>query len=82
MTGRRRWRWVAVVWAVAVVVGGGLTLWLQDSTEASAPSTREQQGVPAPLLSVSEEELRSMCPEAYDDDRDGAMLCFVRKKGG
>lgn len=35
MTGRRRsWRWVVAVWAAVVVVGGGLTLWLQDSAES------------------------------------------------
>ncbi|MBC9725346.1 hypothetical protein [Streptomyces sp. TRM68367] len=35
MTGDRRrvWRWAVAVWALLVVVGGGLTVWLQDSAE-------------------------------------------------
>lgn len=31
MRRRRLWRWAVVVWAVAVTVAGGATLWLQDS---------------------------------------------------
>lgn len=34
---RRLWRWVLCAWAVAVVAGGGLTLWLQDSARPQGP---------------------------------------------
>ena len=37
MTGlarRRAWRWAVIAWAVAVVVGGLLTLWLRCWTRA------------------------------------------------
>ncbi|MDQ0751234.1 hypothetical protein QF034_005465 [Streptomyces africanus] len=40
MTGERRrrvWRWVVIVWVLAVAVAGGLTLWLRDSTEPQGP---------------------------------------------
>ncbi|MFI6851689.1 hypothetical protein [Streptomyces sp. NPDC050416] len=40
MTGERRrrvWRWAVIVWVLAVAVAGGLTLWLQDSTEPQGP---------------------------------------------
>jgi hypothetical protein len=40
MTGERRrrvWRRVVIVWVLAVAVTGGLTLWLQDSTEPRGP---------------------------------------------
>ncbi|CAM5681446.1 putative protein OS=Streptomyces aurantiogriseus OX=66870 GN=GCM10010251_78610 PE=4 SV=1 [Streptomyces aurantiogriseus] len=50
---RRLWRWAVVVWAVTAAVGGGLTLWLQDSAEP--PETRgryETEESPAPLLGV------------------------------
>ncbi|MDG9716582.1 hypothetical protein [Streptomyces sp. DH24] len=47
--GRRRavWRRAVTVWAVAVAVGGGLTLWLQDTT---APQDRHgwQRSEPEP----------------------------------
>ncbi|MEV1063852.1 hypothetical protein [Streptomyces sp. NPDC050263] len=50
---RRMWRWAVGAWLAAVVVAGGLTLWLQDS---AAPPARQPYGgsVPdesaAPLL--------------------------------
>jgi hypothetical protein len=50
----RLWRRVLVVWAVAVAVGAGLTLWLHDSVEPRGPYTWEQEQpgeAPAPLLS-------------------------------
>ncbi|MFD8226679.1 hypothetical protein ACFV16_21200 [Streptomyces massasporeus] len=36
---RRRtvWRLVTIVWVLAVAVAGGLTLWMQDSTEPAGP---------------------------------------------
>ncbi|GGY46746.1 hypothetical protein [Streptomyces djakartensis] len=45
MTGERRrrvWRWAVIVWAAAVAVAGGLTLWMQDSTEPGGPYRWEQ----------------------------------------
>ncbi|WP_282701903.1 hypothetical protein [Streptomyces sp. CC219B] len=35
--GRRRWRWAVAVWAAVVILGGGLTLWLQDTDEQPVP---------------------------------------------
>ncbi|MET9897774.1 hypothetical protein [Streptomyces sp. NPDC006446] len=67
--GRRRiWRWILAVWAVVVVGGGVLTLWLQDSAEPPPPAgwyTSEEDGreAPAPLLSADASE---PCPEAED----------------
>ncbi|MEV1078830.1 hypothetical protein AB0I98_11345 [Streptomyces sp. NPDC050211] len=60
--GRRRlWRWAVTVWAVAVVVGGGLTLWLQDSAEPPEPYGWEETEDPAPLL---RSDVESLCPSA------------------
>ncbi|MFB7928532.1 hypothetical protein ACFC4C_05430 [Streptomyces sp. NPDC056039] len=45
MTGEGRrgvWRWAVIVWALAVVVGGGLTVWMQDSTEPQGPYVWEE----------------------------------------
>ncbi|WP_298560719.1 hypothetical protein [Streptomyces luteogriseus] len=41
---RRRtvWRLVLVVWALAVAVAGGLTLWMQDATEPRGPYVWER----------------------------------------
>ncbi|MGV9563986.1 hypothetical protein [Streptomyces sp. NPDC003480] len=44
------WRWVAGVWAALVLVGGGLTLWLQDRNEPDPPARWER--APAPGLSA------------------------------
>ncbi len=45
MTGgrrRRAWRWLVIAWALAVAVAGGLTVWLQDSTEPGGPYVWEE----------------------------------------
>ncbi|MGW1750120.1 hypothetical protein ACWCRD_31775 [Streptomyces sp. NPDC002092] len=51
---RRAWRWAVVVWAIAVAVAGGLTLWLQDSAQPRPPARWERadpsQEPAAPLL--------------------------------
>ncbi|MEW2811981.1 hypothetical protein AB0929_33605 [Streptomyces massasporeus] len=41
---RRRtvWRRVVIVWALVMAVAGGLTLWMQDSTEPWGPHVRER----------------------------------------
>ncbi|MFF7953409.1 hypothetical protein [Streptomyces griseorubiginosus] len=64
MTGRRRsWRWALVVWAVLVVVAGGLTLWLQDSTEPPGPYVWQNTS-PTPDLP---EDWASTCPTPTTD---------------
>jgi len=76
---RRVWRWAAAVWAVAVVVGGGFTLWLQDSTQPRSPVGREQSS-PTPSLP---EGWESQCPRPTaepDEDGPAAFLCFVRSR--
>ncbi|WP_406332779.1 hypothetical protein [Streptomyces sp. NBC_00203] len=78
--GRRRlWRWVLAVWTVTVVVGGGLTLWLQDSAEPQRPSgweeNEENKDSPAPLLRL--DDLPSSCPSIKKGE-DG--LCFIRHR--
>ncbi len=46
---RRVWRWAVTVWATAVVVGGGLTLWLQESNEPRGPYVwQDANETPAP----------------------------------
>lgn len=77
MTGRRRlWRWALLVWAVLVVVAGGLTLWLQDSAEPPGPYVWEQSS-PTPGLT---EEGASTCPtpsEDLDGNRYIAACAFI-----
>ncbi|MEV0173303.1 hypothetical protein AB0I00_19580 [Streptomyces sp. NPDC050803] len=45
--GRRWWRWAVAVWAVAVTVGGGLTLWLDDTGEPREPRGRQPATYPS-----------------------------------
>ncbi|MFE1313471.1 hypothetical protein [Streptomyces sp. NPDC058755] len=45
---RRLWRWAVCAWAVAVVAGGGLTLWLQDSVGPQGPYGWENGDGPTP----------------------------------
>ncbi|WP_343243977.1 hypothetical protein [Streptomyces sp. SID13726] len=50
MSGRRRvWLWAAAVWVALVAVAGGLTLWLQDSSEPPGPALWQRSG-PQPTL--------------------------------
>jgi hypothetical protein len=66
---------VLAVWTVTVVVGGGLTLWLQDSTEPERPGGWEKnQESPAPLLRY---DLPSSCPSIKKGE---AGLCFIRHR--
>jgi hypothetical protein len=39
---RRVWRRVVIAWALVVAVAGGLTLWMQDSTQPRGPYVWEQ----------------------------------------
>ena len=77
MTGGRRrlWRWVLLVWAAVVVVGGGLTLWLQDSAEPPGPYGR-QEASPSPSLP---EGWETACSHATPDE-EGRTLCFIRTR--
>ncbi|MFD5519943.1 hypothetical protein [Streptomyces sp. NPDC127066] len=74
--GRRRvWRRILVVWAVAVIGGGVLTLRLQASAEPPPPTgwyTYEHGGqAPEPSLSAVSPTLP--CPSAGDGR---AVLCI------
>jgi hypothetical protein len=74
---RRSWRWVVSVWAVAVVGGGVLTLWLQDSTEPREPYSRQEtHDSPAPPLRQDADD--SGCPSATPrPDGPVVTLCAV-----
>jgi hypothetical protein len=39
---RRVWRRLGIAWALVVVVTGGLTLWMQDSTRPRGPYVWER----------------------------------------
>lgn len=68
MTGewrRRVWRWAVIVWALLVVVAGGLTLWAQDSTEPQGPYVWE-------LTDPDEPADLPPCPTP---EGDGAVAC-------
>ncbi|MER7404358.1 hypothetical protein ABT373_18130 [Streptomyces sp. NPDC000070] len=39
---RRVWRRVVIAWALVVVVAGGLTLWMRESTEPRGPYVWEE----------------------------------------
>jgi hypothetical protein len=68
----RLWRRAVVAWAVAVVVGGGLTLWLQDPGETHDPGAK-----PAPLLSQDSQDTASDCPMPTASPDDGPLRIFV-----
>ncbi|MEU3611484.1 hypothetical protein ABZ725_04075 [Streptomyces sp. NPDC006872] len=81
---RRMWRWAVGAWLAAVVVAGGLTLWLQDSAE---PPARQPQGgsapgeSAAPLLHMDADDLDvNPCPspggEGSSTD-DGVICVYV-----
>jgi hypothetical protein len=55
---RRAWRWAAGVWAVLVLTGGGLTLWLQDANEPPPPV----QWYEAPTSPPSPDMWSDECP--------------------
>lgn len=67
-------RRVLVAWAVAVAVGGGLTLWLQDSGEPHGPAV-----TPTPLSRQDEE---SNCPRPTDSRSDDPRVLIVCVRGG
>lgn len=77
---RRMWRWAVVVWVVAVAVGGGLTLWLQDAAEPTAPYSGEREE-PSPRPSLPE-EWGTLCPSPTPDENGrSVVLCAISTAG-
>ena len=70
----RLWRRALVVWAVAVAVGGGLTLWLQDSGTSHPPG-----GTRTPL---SGQDGESACPLPTDSRHDDPRVIIVCVRRG
>ncbi|WDV54454.1 hypothetical protein PV963_30890 [Streptomyces coeruleorubidus] len=62
---RRVWRRVVIVWALVVAVAGGLTLWMQDSTEPQGPYVWEN---------TDPEETPDL-PPCPTPEEGGAVLC-------
>ncbi|MET7487420.1 hypothetical protein [Streptomyces sp. NPDC005538] len=60
----RLWRRALVAWTVAVVVGGGLTLWLRDSGDAREPGV-----TPTPSLRQDAAACPTPTDSRYDDPR-------------
>ncbi|MGW1800500.1 hypothetical protein ACWCQN_32285 [Streptomyces sp. NPDC001984] len=73
---RRMWHGLAVGWAVAVAVGGGLTLWLQDSTEPSGPYVWQDAGddSPPPPQQQLGREGHGECPQPSRPPGEPPML--------
>jgi hypothetical protein len=79
VSGRRHlWRWALLVWAALVVVGGGLTLWLQDSTEPPGPYGREESS-PTPRLP---EGWETMCPTSSAGSEEHPVLVVCSFSSG
>ncbi|MFJ4791034.1 hypothetical protein [Streptomyces sp. NPDC088794] len=86
MTGLPRglvWRRALLVWAVVVVLGGGLTFLLRDAAE-SASQLGPGESSPSPSLP---EGWESLCPQVTatatadrDGDHDAGVLCFIRTR--
>ncbi|MFF4030279.1 hypothetical protein ACFYZ2_10965 [Streptomyces sviceus] len=80
MSGRRRvWAWAVAVWAALVVVAGGLTLWLQDSTEPPGPYGWEESRPTRRLP----EGWETMCPtpSADSEGRRALVACAFISSG-
>lgn len=71
----RLWRRALVAWAVAVAVGGGLTLWLRDSGDARAPSGTQRQR-------QENQDTASACPRPTDSRYDGPRVIVVCVRDG
>ena len=75
---RRVWRWAVAVWAVAVAVGGLLTLWLQDSTEPRPPA-RWENADPSPSPSAGRyESTECPIPTPTPTDEPFYFACAVK----
>ncbi|MFI5568813.1 hypothetical protein ACIA6T_15985 [Streptomyces sp. NPDC051740] len=70
-------RWGVGIWTAVVIVGGGLTLWLQDETEPPSPAGWERTDpsttphlpecpVPEPPPDVEEGLVAVVCPGTTD----------------
>ncbi|MFF4275086.1 hypothetical protein [Streptomyces sp. NPDC001536] len=81
MTHRPRWwRWAVIAWAVAVVVGGGLTWWLQDSEEPQKPVGRVELSPQPSLPDDWKEQCGLATPSPPEEDGEGTrVLCVVMK---
>lgn len=68
---RRIWRRAVIVWALAVAVAGGLTLWMRDSTEPQAPyvweQTKPDETPDLPPCPTPEEGVAALCAYAEAD---------------
>ncbi|MGI5457924.1 hypothetical protein ACQEWB_33065 [Streptomyces sp. CA-249302] len=72
---RRVWRWAVTVWAVGVVAGGLLTLWLQDSAAPPPPAGWERAH---PSLSPPRGPYRATaCPTPTAPNAPAQILCVV-----
>ncbi|MFF3514306.1 hypothetical protein [Streptomyces sp. NPDC002573] len=69
---RRWWRWAVAVWAALVLVGGALTLWLQDRDEPDPPARWER--APAPRLSP--EAHGTACPTQGAFEQPVSVACL------
>ncbi|MER7488682.1 hypothetical protein ABTY20_22815 [Streptomyces sp. NPDC126497] len=76
LTDRRRrwWRWAVVAWLILGTAAGGLTLWLQDSTEPRRYGWEEAGPTPSPPRG------RESACAGTTPDQDGGTLCFVRSR--
>ncbi|MFJ6083600.1 hypothetical protein ACIQI8_19595 [Streptomyces sp. NPDC092369] len=82
MTGlprRRVWRRALLVWAVVVVLGGGLTFLLRDAAE-SASRVGPGESSPSPSLPEGWESLCPQVTEAAERDGNAGVLCFFRAR--
>ncbi|MEZ3177776.1 hypothetical protein KYY02_03320 [Streptomyces pimonensis] len=73
------WRWGVGIWTVVVIVGGGLTLWLQEKAEPPAPAGWERaEPSSAPVL-PGDWETHCPTPEPPPDVEEGltAVVCRV-----
>ncbi|WP_407111104.1 hypothetical protein ACE1N8_23690 [Streptomyces sp. DSM 116494] len=70
---RASWRWGMGVWTAAVVLGSGLTLWLQDAAEPP-PTAGWEDTRTRPVPGVPEDrEFRCVPPELPPDLEDGVV---------
>ncbi|MGW0768774.1 hypothetical protein [Streptomyces sp. NPDC002676] len=66
---RRWWRWVLASWVLTVAVGGGLTLWLQDSARPRGPYVWENGGATPPAAPGAGEPYGQYAPPEGDESR-------------
>lgn len=77
----RLWRRALVAWAAAVAVGGGLTLWLQDSGDARPPSGTQWQWQEN-QENQENKDTASACPRPSDSRYDDPRVIVVCVRGG